>query len=78
VPNRRPKLRIVAPAASPEEAAAVVAALERFMRDTAPTPAPQPQAPPGRAAWMRASLLEATGHAPDEPVAWYRAAPRVS
>ena len=41
VPNRRPQLRIVAPAASPEEAAAVVAALERFMRETAPTPAPR-------------------------------------
>jgi hypothetical protein len=75
VPNRRPKLSIIAPAASPEEAAAVVAALERFMRDTAPTPAPQ--TPPGRSAWARASLLEATGHAPDEPVAWHRAA-RVS
>ena len=40
VVNRRPQLQIVAPNASPEEAAAVVAALERFMRDTAPPPAP--------------------------------------
>ncbi|MBX5441476.1 MAG: chemotaxis protein CheR, partial [Solirubrobacteraceae bacterium] len=40
MPNRRPELRIVAPGASPEEAAAVVAALERFMRQTAPPPAP--------------------------------------
>jgi hypothetical protein len=71
VVNRRPKLRIVAPAASAEEAAAVVAALERFMRDTAPLPAP---APPARlSAWARASLLEATGHAADEPAAWHRA-----
>lgn len=70
MPNRRPKLRIVAPSASPEEAAAVVAALEQFMRDTAPTPAPQ--APTGRSAWARAALLEATGHAPDAPVAWDR------
>jgi hypothetical protein len=73
VPNRRPKLRIVAPAASPEEAAAVVAALEQFMRDTAPTPAP-PEGPAGRSAWARAALLEATGHAPGEPVAWDRGA----
>ena len=73
MPNRRPKLTIFAPAASPEEAAAVVAALERFMRDTAPKPAP-PQAQPGRSAWARAALLEATGHAPDEPVAWDRGA----
>ncbi len=71
--NRRPKLRIVAPAASEEEAAAVVAAVERFMRDTAPPPAPPPAS--GPSAWARASLLEATGHAADEPVAWHRADP---
>ncbi len=68
--NRRPQLRIVAPAASPEEAAAVVAALERFMRDTAPTPAPPP--PAGPSPWARASLLEATGHAPDAREPWGR------
>ncbi len=67
--NRRPKLRIVAPGASPEEAAAVVAALEQFMRDTAPTPAPGPTVQE-RSAWARAALLEATGRAPDEGVAW--------
>jgi hypothetical protein len=66
--NRRPKLRIVAPAASPEEAAAVVAALERFMRDTAPTPAPQP--PPAQSPWTRAALLEATGNPPDVGGTW--------
>lgn len=66
--NRRPKLRIVAPTASPEEAAALVAALERFMRDTAPTPAPPP--PAGPSPWARASLLEATGHASGEHPPW--------
>jgi hypothetical protein len=66
--NRRPKLRIVAPSASPEEAAAVVAALERFMRDTAPTPAPPP--PPGPPPWARASLLEAAGYTDTGPVPW--------
>ena len=40
VPNRRPKLELVAPAASPEEAAAVIAAVEQFLRDHAPPPAP--------------------------------------
>ena len=75
--NRRPQLRMVAPAAaSPEEAAAVVAALERFMRDTAPTPAPKP--PQGPSPWAEAALLEATGHAPDQPAAWRRAARRRS
>lgn len=70
VPNRRPKLEIIAPSASPEETAALVVALERFMRDTAPVPAPEPCA--GRSAWARASLLEATGHVAGEPVAWER------
>ena len=74
--NRRPQLEIIAPAASPEEAAAVVAALERFMRDTAPTPAPQPAA--ARSRWADTALLEATGHHPDEPVAWRRIARRRS
>jgi len=32
-------VKLVAPNASPEEAAAIVAALERFMRDTAPAAA---------------------------------------
>jgi hypothetical protein len=65
VPNRRPQLRIIAPAASPEEAAAVVAALERFMRETAPTPAPTP---PPVSGWVQAARREAVerepGHAP--------------
>ncbi|MDQ6915442.1 MAG: hypothetical protein M3155_06480 [Actinomycetota bacterium] len=65
--NRRPQLQIVAPNASPEEAAAVVAALERFMRDTVPPPAP---AAPRRSAWQRAALLEATHREPDEPTPW--------
>jgi hypothetical protein len=61
VPNRRPQLRIVAPSASPEEAAAVVAALERFMRDTAPTPAPVPERP---RPWVEAARLEAVERGP--------------
>jgi hypothetical protein len=61
MPNRRPQLRIEAPAASPEEAAAVVAALERFMRETAPTPAP---APPPVSGWVQAARLEAVERAP--------------
>jgi hypothetical protein len=45
----------------------VVAALERFMRDTAPPPAP---VEPRRNPWQRAALLEATHREPDEPTAW--------
>ena len=53
--NRRPQLSIVAPGVSPVEAAAVVAAVERFMRDTAPVIAP---AAPRRSAWQQAALRE--------------------
>jgi hypothetical protein len=62
VPNRRARLEIVAPSASPEEAAAVVAAVERFLRDTAPPPAP---APPQPNPWVRATRLEAVDRLPD-------------
>jgi hypothetical protein len=55
LPNRRPKLELIAPSASPEEAAAIVAALERFMRETAPALAPEAQ--PGDP-WRRTALLE--------------------
>jgi hypothetical protein len=50
------RLELLAPAASPEEAAAIVAALERFMRATAPAPAPVPGEPDK---WRRAAVLEA-------------------
>ena len=65
--NRRPKLRIVAPNAAPEEAAAVVAALERFMRETAPRPA---SAPPQRNAWQQAALREGVTRQPEQPAPW--------
>ena len=67
VVNRRPKLTIVAPNASPEEAAAVVAALERFMRETAPPPAPPPSTPDP---WQRAALEEGVRRAPEAPLPW--------
>jgi hypothetical protein len=53
--NRRPRLKLIAPAASPEEAAAVVAALERFMRATAPTLTSAAE-PIDR--WRRAAIAE--------------------
>jgi len=59
--NRRPQLEIIAPTASPQEAAAIVAAIERFMRDAAPVRA---AAPAARPAWARAALLEAAGYEP--------------
>ena len=80
--NRRPKLKLPigdhvitnrpAPSASPAEAAAIVAALERFMRDTAPPLATQPEAIDP---WLRAAMLEGTsrqvyGSRPPEPEPW--------
>ncbi len=53
--NRRPKLRIVAPNASPEEAAAVVAALERFMRGRRPRPELRPPSSRTRGSGRRCS-----------------------
>jgi hypothetical protein len=61
--------RIVTPAsssASQEEAAAIVAALERFMRATAP--APSPPAGDGRDGWRRAALLEGVRRDPGDDV----------
>lgn len=55
MPNRRPQLQLIAPSATPEEAAAVVAALERFMRATAPVIVSAPEPLDG---WRRAALLE--------------------
>jgi hypothetical protein len=49
------RLQLIAPSASPEEAAAVVAALERFMRATAP-PAQAPQGEPDE--WQLAAVTE--------------------
>jgi hypothetical protein len=46
--------KIEGPAASPEEAAAVVAAIERFVADTTRPAAPKPQINP----WQQAALFE--------------------
>jgi len=62
VPNRRPQLKLIAPSASPEEAAAVVAALERFMRATAPARAPGPEELDG---WIRAARFDAVSREPE-------------
>jgi hypothetical protein len=61
VPNRRPKIEIVQTSASPEEAAAVAAAIEQFMRATAPPAAP---AEPPMNPWVRAALLEGVDREP--------------
>ena len=52
----RPQIEMLS-AAEPAEAAAVIAAVEQFLADTTPTPAPAPAVNP----WQRAALLEGVG-----------------
>jgi hypothetical protein len=62
----RPRIQVRQPA-SPEEAAAIAAAIEQFIRDTAPPPvAPRPVMSP----WLRAGLFAGTGRDPAGPSAW--------
>jgi hypothetical protein len=63
----RPRIELEGGAASPEEAAAIAAAIEQFLRDTAPPPAPAG----GRISpWLRAGLFEATGRPAGAPSPW--------
>jgi hypothetical protein len=53
--------------ASPEEASAIAAAIEQFLRDTAPPPA----AASARVnPWLRAGLFEGTKRDPAGPAPW--------
>jgi hypothetical protein len=59
MPARRFSEMVIPAGVSPEEAAAIVAALERFLRDTAQpsrAPADEPDA------WWRAGIREAVEH----------------
>ena len=53
--QRRPRIELVSGAASDSEAAAIVAAVERFLADTAPPPA---EAAEPESGWLRAALRE--------------------
>ncbi len=65
--NRRPRLELIAPGASPAEAAAVIAALEQFMRTTAPpAPTPELRANP----WQQAGLREGVTRRPGPASPW--------
>jgi hypothetical protein len=57
----RPSIRLLTPAASESEAAAVVAAVEQFLADTAPAPEP---APLTQSRWQRAALEEGVSRTP--------------
>jgi hypothetical protein len=53
--------------ATPEEAAAVIAAVEQFMRDTAPSVADAPEPVSG---WLRAARYEAVERDPGFGLPW--------
>ena len=64
--NRPPELKLVAPGGSPEEAAAVVAALEQFMRATGPQQVgDRPPADADTSGWLAAALAEGVARHPD-------------
>jgi hypothetical protein len=65
VPNRRPQLQLVTETASPEEAAAVIAAVEQFLRDHAPPAAPAEERLGG---WLAAARAEAVDREPSRPL----------
>jgi hypothetical protein len=64
---RRPRIEIKQSAASPAEAAAIAAAIEQFLWDTAPAPAP---AGPSMSPWLRTGLFENAGLDPAGPAPW--------
>ena len=62
----RPRIELSGGAASPEEAAAIAAAIEQFLRDTAPPPAPEARVNP----WLWAGLLEGAKRGPAGRSPW--------
>jgi hypothetical protein len=61
----RPRIELLTEVEPEADAAAIVAALERFMADTAPA---RPEATPGLTPWQRAALRE--GVSRSAPLAW--------
>ncbi len=66
--NRRPQMQIVAPNASAEEAAALVAAVEQFMRNHAPVIVADDG--PSLSGWQAAALREGVRRAPEPAPFW--------
>ena len=62
----RPRIEVAQTPASPEEAAAIAAAIEQFLRDTAPRASPGRQISP----WLRAALAEGARADPGGAPPW--------
>jgi len=62
----RPRIEVREASASPEEAAAIAAAIEQFLRDTAPPPVATAEMDP----WLRAGLFENAGLDAAGPSPW--------
>jgi hypothetical protein len=62
----RPRIELRQSTATPEEAAAITAAIEQFLRDTAPAPATGARISP----WLRAGLFQNAGLDPHRPAPW--------
>jgi hypothetical protein len=63
----RPRIEVRQSTASPEEAAAIAAAIEQFLRDTAPPPT---TGGPKISPWLRAALFEGVRRDPAGPSPW--------
>jgi hypothetical protein len=63
----RPRIELRHSGASPAEAAAIAAAIQQFLRDTAPAPTAAEQS---LDPWLRAGLMEAAGRDPLHPSPW--------
>ena len=63
----RPRIEVKQSVAGPEEAAAIAAAIEQFLRDTAPASSAESEA---MDPWLRAALFEGVGLDPDGPDPW--------
>jgi hypothetical protein len=64
---RRPRIEVRPAAASPEEAAAIAAAIEHFLRETAPAPQ---KSSPEVSPWLEAALYENAGLDPSGTRPW--------
>ena len=63
----RPRIELRQADASPEEAAAIAAAIEQFLRDTAPAPVAGGER---LSPWLRTALFEGAGLDPGGPSPW--------